>query len=356
MAQQHLTQHMRKLRDIPRLVHSMSSRFTLPSLNLSDNSSGRDAGACVKWTVLGVKRCLADDFQHMGIEMEWPNLCAFVASVYMAVSLVFALGFYYLLRSGGHHFSGELSGQMTEFEECFWTSVANVVTIGYGTLVPASRAAYTLATLEHFAGILMSALLLGIVVTKASIPTSKIVFSDVMLMTKRNGVPVLIFRVANTRGNFLLSPDIRVSFFKPVTTKEGEEVWIGSPLEFTQPPVMAPCFNLVHRIGEDSPLFGMSYDELLQSGGNIGASIGATDDESLQTLYARKMWRVQEDVRYNQRFVDVLKGGKGVGPRILDMACFNKYVSNRGADNVVDRMPSLKEDPSQGSDGKSKEL
>eukprot|EP00803_Ostreobium_quekettii_P008836 evm.model.scf_195.1 EVM.evm.TU.scf_195.1 scf_195:9999-11709(-) len=355
MAQQHLTQHMRKLREFPKLVRSMSSHLSLPVLNLSESSSSGPQNP--KWTVLGVKRCIADDFQHMGIEMEWPNLCAFVASVYMAVSLVFALGFYYLLKSGGHHLTGELSGQMTEFEECFWTSVANVVTIGYGTLVPASRAAYTLATLEHFAGILMSALLLGIVVTKASIPTSKIVFSDVMLMTKRNGVPVLIFRVANTRGNFLLSPDIRVSFFKHVATKEGEQVCIGSTLEFTQPPVMAPCFNLVHRINKDSPLYGMSYDDILQSDGNISASMGATDDQSLQNLYARKMWSVRENLKYDQRFVDVLKGQKGQKcSKVLDMENFHKYIPIKGAADFLERLPSLKEDPSQGSEEKSKDM
>ena len=45
--------------------------------------------------------------------------------------------------------------------------------------VPATRAGYALSTAEHFVGLLLSALLLGAVVTKASIPSAKLVFSKV---------------------------------------------------------------------------------------------------------------------------------------------------------------------------------
>ena len=47
--------------------------------------------------------------------------------------------------------------------------------------VPATRAGYALSTAEQFVGLLLSALLLGAVVTKASIPSAKLVFSKVRL-------------------------------------------------------------------------------------------------------------------------------------------------------------------------------
>ena len=43
--------------------------------------------------------------------------------------------------------------------------------------MPTTRAGYALSTAEQFAGLLLSALLLGVVVSKASIPSSKLVFS-----------------------------------------------------------------------------------------------------------------------------------------------------------------------------------
>lgn len=229
-----MAQHIQKLR-----------KQSLPFLDLTESDVGLKQQQ--KWIVHGARRTLADDFQHMGIEMDWIMLSGLVVSVYVLVSLVFAIGFYVLLESEFPHFTGELNDNMSDFEECFWMSVAHVVTIGYGGIVPSSRAALFWATLEHFAGILLSSLLLGIVVTKASIPTAKLVFSNVLLFSKRNGERVVVFRVVNTRGNFLLHPEVKGSFFRHVSTREGENIYIGSPIVFEEPPVMAPCFNLTHR-------------------------------------------------------------------------------------------------------------
>lgn len=60
----------------------------------------------------------------------------------------------------------------------------------------------------------MGAVLLGVLINKASIPSARVVFSEVCLLTSRNGEPVLILRIGNTRGNFLLNPEIRVGYLK----------------------------------------------------------------------------------------------------------------------------------------------
>jgi hypothetical protein len=54
---------------------------------------------------------------------------------------------------------------------------------------PETTLAYALCTTEHFCGLILSSLLLGVVVTKASIPTGKIVFSKVCLITTRCAHP-----------------------------------------------------------------------------------------------------------------------------------------------------------------------
>lgn len=50
---------------------------------------------------------------------------------------------------------------------------------------PETSLAYALCTAEHFTGVMMSSLLLGIVFAKASIPTAKTAFSKVCLITTR---------------------------------------------------------------------------------------------------------------------------------------------------------------------------
>ena len=159
--------------------------------------------------------------------------------------------------------------------------------------VPGTRLAYVLSTLEQSAGLLLSALLLGIVVTKASVPTSKLIFSKVGLqhsaliapaakesaclnqhschamavvssvhsifmvsdaglearltpqwptqtcvMHKRDGVWTLMCRVGNARGNFLYSPEIRMCYLCPMTSREGERLWEVQSCYLSPAPVL----------------------------------------------------------------------------------------------------------------------
>jgi hypothetical protein len=59
-------------------------------------------------------------------------------------------------------------------------------------------------------GIIMGAAVLGVLINRATIPQARVVFSDNCLLTSRNGGPCLILRIGNTRGNFLLNPEIRI--------------------------------------------------------------------------------------------------------------------------------------------------
>ena len=107
-----------------------------------------------------------------------------------------------VLSSDNVHLLGDFPDSMSLAEACFWHSMNNVVTIGApassaaarpaqrharwpcraassrpltaqrcagsGTLVPGTSAACLLTTLEHFAGILLSSLLLGLIVAKGA--------------------------------------------------------------------------------------------------------------------------------------------------------------------------------------------
>ena len=57
---------------------------------------------------------------------------------------------------------------------------------------PSTRIGYTLCTIEHFVGLMMSSCLLGIVFARASIPTARMAFSKVCLITTRS---VLWYRI-----------------------------------------------------------------------------------------------------------------------------------------------------------------
>lgn len=300
---------------------SMKRMSTLHSFRRTDKQSKE-----VEWRVLGVEHTFADDFQYMCLRLDWFRLWTVVLSVYTAFALFYAILTYRLVTSTTHtHFSGELSDDLPVFEQCFWMSVGHLVSIGYGPLQPLSCVANFLVTVEFFMGILLSAILLGIVVTKASLPSVKLVFSDVCILTRRNRVRHFIFRVANTRGNLLVSPDIRLCCFSHMNTEEGESVFVAQPLDVVEPPVMAPSFNVVHKIDDSSPLAKFSDEELQEK--DYAVSLVATDSHTYQTLYARKYYSGDVILR-NVRFSDVLKRDGNV--RILD---FNKLSDTETIEN-----------------------
>ena len=62
--------------------------------------------------------------------------------------------------------------------ESFFLSVQTLATVGYGHLAPASLTANIIATIEMFFGLLMVAIMTGLVFARFSRPQARIVFSD----------------------------------------------------------------------------------------------------------------------------------------------------------------------------------
>ncbi|CAK0786641.1 hypothetical protein CVIRNUC_009855 [Coccomyxa viridis] len=276
-----------------------------------------------RWGTIGVRKTLADDVTFRLFDMEWASLIFIVVALYMCVSAVFAIFFWAILVMH-EGVSDDLLGDFSHIsvaEGCFWLSVTNLVTIGYGSISPSTRVGYTLCTVEHFAGLMMSSCLLGIVFARASIPTAKMAFSKVCLITTRNGKPHLLVRIGNTRGNFLLHPEIRISYFQKLVTYEGESTMKGQRCEVVDHTALAPSLVISHEITETSPLHGLSIEDIQAANGAIFVSVAATDDNHLQSVYARTIYR-PSDILFNRRYQDVLVSQNG--RQFVDFARFHE--------------------------------
>ncbi len=58
----------------------------------------------------------------------------------------------------------------------------------------------------------------AVIITRFQQPVADVFFSDNVLVTTRNGVPHIMFRVGNGRANVLFSPNIIVSVLRSVVT------------------------------------------------------------------------------------------------------------------------------------------
>ena len=131
-----------------------------------------------------------------------------------------------------------------------------MATIGYGYIIPRTLFANILVTVESLTGLLGLAVVTGLVFAKFSRPTARVLFSRVAVVTPRDGVPSLMFRMANQRGNQIVEARIHVVLALTETTAEGEVIRRLQDLEMAraQNALFALSWTAVHPITAEQPV------------------------------------------------------------------------------------------------------
>ncbi len=194
------------------------------------------------------------------------------------------------------------------FVDGFFFSVETMGTIGYGEMTPRSTSAHLLVTAEAMLSMLGLAVVTGLVFAKFSRPRARVVFSDVAVVAPRNGVPTLMFRVANERANHIAEAQLRVTLMAPEVTKEGDRLrrMVDLPLMRNQSSAFILTWTAMHPLNAHSPLYGMTLEQLAEQQVEILVSFTGFDATLSQTIHARHSY-VAEEIRWNARFVDVLR-------------------------------------------------
>ena len=139
----------------------------------------------------------------------------FCAVTYLSLNLMFALLFLEL----GDCIEGARPGSLFD---AFFFSVQTLATIGYGVMHPKGTCGHVLVSVEALCGLIGLALLTGIVFAKFSRPRAGVVFSEKAIIALHNGVPTLLFRVANERGSDIIEASMRLSALMDSVTAEGK--------------------------------------------------------------------------------------------------------------------------------------
>src|SRR5262249_55149008 len=136
-----------------------------------------------------------------------------IVAVFLLLNAAFA-GLYLLT-------GGLANARPGSFADAFYFSVQTMGTIGYGAMYPVSPAANILMVAEAVIGLLVTAVGPGLVFTKFSQSNARIVFGHHAAIAPMDGVPTLMFRIGNARGNTIVEATIRVVLIRTERTKEG---------------------------------------------------------------------------------------------------------------------------------------
>jgi inward rectifier potassium channel len=251
-------------------------------------------------TAISGKTRRMDDFYHFVMNARWSLVLVCIAIAYILTNIFFAC--LYLLGGDCIH-----SAEPGSFADSFFFSVQTMATIGYGAMAPKTMYAHLLVTVEAIMGLFGTALATGVVFAKFARPTARVTWSDVALLTKRNGVPHLVLRVANARENQIVEASIRMSALKFEVTTEGERMrrYYDMPLVRSQNPIFAMTWTVMHPIDEKSPLYQMSFADMLQGRIEVLVILTGLDSTFGQTIHARFAYSM-EDFKENAKFKDIV--------------------------------------------------
>lgn len=269
--------------------------------------------------ITGSRRELRADFYVAVLEAPWWAFFCGLAAFFGLVNLVFT-GLY-LVES--HGLSNVRPGS---FIDAFFFSVQTFTTLGYGQVTPITIYTNTVATLEAFAGVMNIALAAGLVFARVSRPRARVLFSGPTVITPYEGVPTLMFRLANQRGNQIMEAEINVSLARQHVTREGLVMRRFDTLKLirNKTPLFALSWTVMHPIDENSPLHGANRTSLVEQQAEIVVLVSGTDETYGAKIYARHSY-IPHDVHWNKRFADILSLGAD-GRRILDLRRFHDVV------------------------------
>jgi inward rectifier potassium channel len=259
------------------------------------------------------------DLYHLFLRTSWPAALGFLAAAFIAVNALFALAY----TVCGGCVEGARPGS---FADAFFFSVQTIATIGYGQMVPRTGLANLMVSAEAFSGLLGIAIVTGLVFSKFSRPTARVLFSKVAVIAPRNGMPCLMFRMANERANRIVEANVHVVLARNETTQEGEQMrrMHDLRLDRERSALFAITWTVVHPIAPDSPFHGATPESLAAEGAEVVVSMTGLDETLSQTVYARHSYAAAEII-CNARFVDIFSRLDDGTPRI-DYTHFHDWV------------------------------
>jgi len=199
-------------------------------------------------------------------------------------------------------------------------------TIGYGAMFPTGTPANVLMIVESVTSLIVSAVATGLVFAKFSRSTARIAFSETAVIGPMDGVPTLMMRVGNERGNLILEATIRVSLLRTEITREGVTFYRMYDLQLTRErsPAMNRSWTVLHPVIKGSPLFGATPESVERDEVEIVVSVVGIDDTSMQPVHARHRY-YQNEIVWGARHADILSEQPD-GTLIVDMRLFHKIV------------------------------
>jgi inward rectifier potassium channel len=254
------------------------------------------------------------DMYHLLLRASWGRTFVVAALVFLVINALFGLAYWAL--------GGVTNARADSFADHFFFSVHTFGTIGYGSMYPQTTTAEVLVTFESFVSLFLNALVTGLVFAKFARPTARLLWTKTAVVSDREGIPTLMFRVANERRNHVVEATIRAAVVRAEVTKEGESLRrvVDLPLVRSSSPTFILTWTVMHQITKDSPLYGLTPAQMKKMQSEVVLTLTGLDETLGQTINDRTSF-LPDEIVWGARFGDVISTQGS--DRVLDYARFH---------------------------------
>lgn len=257
------------------------------------------------------------------ISINWLIFFGIIILSFCIINLVFAL----LYLSIGITTIHGITTNINDFWNAYFFSVETFTTIGYGSMYPTTFSSHFIVVVESFVSIISIAFITGLLYGRFSKPSSKILFSDNIILTKHGENKAIMFKLVNARTSVLLNAKIKVMLMldKPAdSTLNAIKENYSLSLELDAITFFPLTWTIVHSIDEKSPFWNLEFSDIIGRNAEIIALVEAFDETHSQTIFKIKSYAAEQWLN-NKKFAKNFEASNN-GTIVLDINSINESV------------------------------
>ena len=232
--------------------------------------------------------------------MSWFKFCGLILAAYLLVNIFFAT-LYFI--GGDANFEGiQTNNNFDRFLNEFFFSTQTFTTVGYGRINPVGVYSNIISSIESLSGLLSLALATGLLYGRFVRPVAKIIYSDNALIAPYKDITGFQFRIANKRSDHQMV-DTEVDVLLSRVENDALKFY-NLKLEYKKITMFTATWTVNHPIDEESPLYGLTEDDLKEMDSEFFVLLKGFDDTFAQQVHSRSSYKYNEIV-WGAKFVSV---------------------------------------------------
>lgn len=261
---------------------------------------------------------------HRLITMHWLAFIFVIFFSYFLINLLFAFAYFGI---GIENLNGiDMNSQkLSPFWSAFFFSSQTLTTVGYGHISPAGGLTSSLAAIEALLGLMMFAIITGLLYGRFAKPRPRILFSKEVIIAPYLDINGLMFRMVNMKSNQLINVGVEVIFSRNEQTETGIiRKYYALELERSKVKFFPMSWTVVHPITTESMLFGETPESLAASDTEILIAVEGTNDTYADPIHVRKSYMYTE-LTWGAKFTTMMSNN--LHEYVIDLSKVSDYES-----------------------------